>query len=314
MAFILHSTFVPLKKRSSPPYSRRHRYYIHDRFEVKCVSTPPAHYSRRGLRVWIDSHTIRQDEEVAIDAVHVDATELRVTLTDYGITTENDEKENNNREVTEKWMAELTQPNSPLFDDPIRRLSFTLSKTPPENPQASVLHATLHDDTFRVAWLGAVGFLIIRTDDNSIIARSHSKATKEALDELLSLPIDQHAKKRNSNNNRIVLENDFHILQDGDVVLLGSDGFWANLTDEQILAFVRPVPDPIDKTLSIANNTCLGSWTRPDPTFLACHLANLAHNFSTASNSQPLLAFPFPPSPHADDITVVVAHCEFDEH
>jgi len=302
MAFILHTTFCPLRKRKPPPCSSLTRgfHYVRDRVEVKCISTPPANYSRRGLRVWIDSHVIRHDEEVARDAVDVDATNLRVTLTDYG-----DNDNFYSRRVTERWMTELTQPNSPLYDDPIRRLSYALSKTPPDNSQASVLHATLHDDTFRVAWLGAVGFLIIRTDDNSIIKRSHSKTTKEALDGLLSVSLD---------NDVNILESDFHILQDGDVVLMASDGFWANLTDDQILSFVRPVPDPIDKTLSIANNTCLGSWTRPDPSFLACHLANLAHNFSTANYSQPLLAFPFPPSPHADDITVVVAHCEFDEH
>lgn len=104
---------------------------------------------------------------------------------------------------------------------------------------------------------------------------------------------------------------DFIELQPNDLILAGTDGLFANLTDSQILAFVRPVPDPNDKTLAIANNTCLGSWTTDDVDFISYYLAILATNFATAINSRPVVRYPFPPSPHLDDVTVLCAACLF---
>lgn len=102
---------------------------------------------------------------------------------------------------------------------------------------------------------------------------------------------------------------EFIELEDNDLIIVGTDGFFANVNEEQILAFVRPVPDAEDKTLALAGNLCLGSWRRDDVDFIAYYLAIIALNFATANNSKPNLPFPFPPSPHVDDITVMCAAC-----
>lgn len=82
-------------------------------------------------------------------------------------------------------------------------------------------------------------------------------------------------------------------VQDGDVVVAGSDGFFANVSERQVLALLRPTDTAHDSTLSIANNTCLATWTSDDPVYLAYMLAHLAYSsVSTDMNG---------------DVTVVVA-------
>lgn len=82
-------------------------------------------------------------------------------------------------------------------------------------------------------------------------------------------------------------------VQDGDVVVAGSDGFFSNVSERQVLALLRPTDTAHDSTLSIANNTCLATWTSDDPVYLAYMLAHLA--FSSVSTDM------------NGDVTVVVA-------
>jgi hypothetical protein len=84
----------------------------------------------------------------------------------------------------------------------------------------------------------------------------------------------------------------------------------------QLLSFVRPVEDPNDATLALANATCLGSWRTDDVSFVSYMLAHLAHTFATSRTAKQLLAHPFPPgtdgAPFFDgDLTVIAASCSF---
>lgn len=154
----------------------------------------------------------------------------------------------------------------------------------------------------RFASVGACGLLLIR--DDRIHYRSYPHTATALINHLSPPPFYDSSDGGISDQ---FIHSDFVELQENDLVLAGSDGLFANLTDLQILAFVRPVPDKLDRTLSIANNTCLGSWTSDDVNFISYYLANLANNFATAVYAPSILRYPFPPSPHCDDVTVLSA-------
>lgn len=210
-------------------------------------------------------------------------------------------------------------------------------------PGSSVLVMDCSSNVVRLAWAGSCGIVLIR--DNAIVYRSYSKAaTRDALETHLGRTTDVKTEKNAKywlswggsatqsatggyyaaglvtgarQDGEFTIDSDavyadYIELEDNDLIIAGSDGFFSNVSEDQFLAFVRPLPDGAeDKTLSIANSTCLGSWRRDDTDFISYYLAIIADNFATAANSKPHLPFPFPPSPHADDITVMCAACSF---
>lgn len=206
-------------------------------------------------------------------------------------------------------------------------------------PGFSAMAAHFDGNLMRVVWTGACGIILIR-DDNVYWRSYQSIGPRESLENVL------HSTREENQNGRKhwlkwggtssvmatggyidglfaasvqeglsvdckQIQADFIELEDNDLIIAGSDGFFANVSEQQILAFVRPVPDPDDKTLAIANNTCLGSWRKDDVEFISYYLASIGHNFATANHSAPYLPFPFPPSPHVDDITVLSAAVSF---
>lgn len=204
----------------------------------------------------------------------------------------------------------------------------------------SALAMQFTSNLVRVAWAGFCGFVLIR--DDRIFYRSYDHTPpRDALENVLEKPqeekhdgarrywlkwggsaslsatggyidgafTDLAAQGQDLTVDCEQINADFIELEDNDLIIVGSDGFFANVSEEQILAFVRPVPDPEDKTLALAGNLCLASWRQDDVDFIAYYLAIIALNFATATNSKPNLPFPFPPSPHADDITVMCAAC-----
>lgn len=210
-------------------------------------------------------------------------------------------------------------------------------------PGFSALVMDCKSNVVRMAWVGSCGFVLVR--DNKIVYRSYSDAApKDALETHVRKSADRNREKSRMHwlswggkatqsatggyyatgyargipqGGPITIDceevyADFVELEDNDLIIAGSDGFFANVSEEQILAFVRPVPDgPEDRTLSIANHTCLGSWRWDDVEFIAYYLAMIADNFATAANSKPHLPFPFPPSPHVDDVTVMCVASSF---
>lgn len=197
-------------------------------------------------------------------------------------------------------------------------------------------------NVMRAAWAGACGFIVIRND--KVWYRSYQRRPpRDALEHVLAKAHTAHSQcarrhwlkwggrespsatggyvdgvmaglATQAQTFSLDCEEvcaDFIELEDNDLIVAATDGFFSNVSEEQILAFVRPVPDAEDKTLAIANHTCLGSWRRDDVDFIAYYLASIALNFATATNSTPLLPFPFPPSPHVDDITVMCVACSF---
>lgn len=208
--------------------------------------------------------------------------------------------------------------NKPLYADiPVLDLNRVLLSSMNHFGAPSGFSAILVDastNVMRIACVGACGLLLIR--DDKIFYRTYPN-TASSLIEHLPSPCDSHTSSRKaSRKQKELCENyihsDFIELQENDLVIAGTDGLFANLTDLQMLAFVRPVPpDRLDKTLSIANNTCLGSWTSDDVEFISYYLASLATNFATAQHSPASLRYPFPPSPHYDDVTVLCASCTF---
>lgn len=210
-------------------------------------------------------------------------------------------------------------------------------------PGSSALVMDCSSTIVRMAWAGSCGFVIIR--DSTIIYRSYPEAApRDALESHLRRTANDKTEKNakywlswggNATQSATggyyaaslvtgarqegpftigcdEVHADYLELQDNDLIIAGSDGFFSNVNEEQILAFVRPLPDGAeDKTLSLANSTCLGSWRRDDVDFISYYLAIIAENFATAANSKPHLPFPFPPSPHVDDVTVMCAAFTF---
>lgn len=215
-------------------------------------------------------------------------------------------------------------------------------------PTTSALLIQCTSNILRAAWVGACGFVVIRdgtvayrsysetpvrdvfeTVLNTKNVTSPEEKAKSAVkreylpaggrrngisatgDYLAATSIDRRSAgvNRDSLLTADDVQCDYFPLEENDLIIAGSDGLFANITEEQILAFVRPVKDPLDPTLALANATCLGSWTTDDVTFISYYLAHLAHNFATAEHSAPILPFPFPPSPHFDDVTALVASC-----
>lgn len=201
--------------------------------------------------------------------------------------------------------------NNPLYHaEPRSHLSRLLetaldfSRLPP-NSAALALDAS--SNLVRISWTGPCGLILIR--DNCVIYRTYPHTPPHlAFESAFQLPSSTSLKTPAMQQ----IHSEFLELEDHDLLIAGSDGLFANLSEKQILAFVRPVPDgPEDTTLAIANHTCLGSWTTDDVDFISYYLAFLAANFATAPNSAPHLPFSFPPSPHVDDITVMCASCSF---
>lgn len=204
-------------------------------------------------------------------------------------------------------LARALSQNRPLCREmPVLDLAHVLTRAMRDNSVPGSFSGIVIDastNILRFASVGACGLLLIR--DDNIHYRSYPHTASTLIDHISPLPLNEEHSDENSPTQ--YTHSDFIELQDNDLVLAGSDGLFANLTDLQILAFVRPVPDKIDRTLSIANNTCLASWTSDDVTFISYYLANLANNFATAVYAPSILRYPFPPSPHSDDVTVLCA-------
>lgn len=221
-------------------------------------------------------------------------------------------------------------PNHPILDITTILSSAINAFGSPPGFSALVMHAV--DDVLRVAWLGCCGFVLIR--DDAIFFRSygappgapamerliHSNCPSSGTispripSNVVDTPVSIAATHRSDTPFTIdttSIQTDFIQLQDNDLIIAATDGFFSNVTEDQIVAFVRPVPDSYDATLAIANNTCLGSWRYDDVEFIAYYLAIIAANFATVRTMQSYLPFPFPPGPRLDDITVMCVSASY---
>lgn len=204
---------------------------------------------------------------------------------------------------------------APVYpDEATRGLRGSLAAALSDAPGASALVARASDGVLRVAWAGPVGLLVVRGDRVAFRTYTRGPARTRLESALPGRPKETEEEVTTEvADAKEAVNAEFFALECGDLIVAGSDGLFANLGEEQILAFVRPVPDPNDKTLAIANNTCLGSWQTDDVDFISYYLAHLAENFATARHSPPFLPFPFPPGPRVDDISVLAASCAFPE-
>lgn len=260
---------------------------------------PLSYYRPRTLSVTADSFVVRVQDNKEIDHVHAEADGRVLVLVDFGGAP-------GALALVRALVREANAFDASGTHGPVRSLHCilrSLLRRSPAPASAAVLLATVSPHgVLRVATVGSCGLLVVR--DQSVEFRSYGQVeARDALESLLASNTPARAAADN-------MVSDFFELHDDDLVVAGSDGLFANISEQQILAFVRPVPDPLDPVLSMANNTCLGSFTHDDPTFIASNLAHLAHNFSDAQHCAPLLAFPFPPSPHSDDVSVIVAALE----
>ena len=270
---------------------------VQHRAAYACVTFSPAEYAarRRSLRVAFESCTLHIDPARKRDHVLVDNERSCVALADFG-GCDDDSAAN--------ALQELARRDIPLYP---RQATKTLVQQVETLVTDAPTHAALLTASFdtgsvlRVAWTGACGFVVLR-DDSIFIKSYESEPVSTILDSTLNAPLITPR-----------VRSEYLLLADGDVVIFGSDGLFSNLSEQQLLAFVRPVPDANDNVLALANHTCLGSFQRADPEFLSYYIAHLAHNFSQATNSKPLLKAPFPASPHADDVSVIVAVCEYED-
>jgi hypothetical protein len=185
--------------------------------------------------------------------------------------------------------------------------------------EASVLFANLLSppNVLRVSWVGACGLVVIR--DCDILWRSYSigSGVRESLEHTLQSSSVAPTERPALLHCCPEVQSAFVELQDGDLIVAGSQSLWSSLSEEQILSYVRPVKDATgyDATLAMANSTCLGSWRVDDASFIAYMLAHLGDNFANATNARPLpLLNPFSlphPSAFVGDMTVIAASCSF---
>jgi hypothetical protein len=179
---------------------------------------------------------------------------------------------------------------------------------PPEAAcSASVLAACLARDgkLLYAVRTGGVGFLIIRNHSlqfsslNGFEQRPGNEHTTITVDTPSGAPLPIHL--------------DVVRLETNDTLIFGTDGFFENVSESQILALVCPVSSAYDPNLSVANRTCLGTFTRIDPILLSYLLAQLAHNFSSCTSCSPYVSGHLPriicPG-NGDDVSVVVAQLE----
>lgn len=175
-------------------------------------------------------------------------------------------------------LTSLTEPSA-LQDLP-SVLADSLSRV--SRPKAaSALLVSLDHGVLRSAYVGTCAFIVIRGE--RIIFRSPRTGSVAALErafvggggEVLTTTACAGGVTMPSIGSTIL------DVQEGDVVIAGSDGFFANVSERQVLALLRPTESPYDGSLSIANNTCLATWTSDDPVLLAYMLAHLAWTFAS---------------------------------
>lgn len=188
---------------------------------------------------------------------------------------------------------------------PGARLASALASSPPSPSGApSALLADFDNAVLRLAWTGVAGLCVIR--GREIIFRSYD-AAREGLEAALTSPQEGELLERD-------VSTAFVDLDDGDLILAGSQVVFSNLSERQILAFVRPVDSSYDATLALANATCIGTWTVDDPVFQSYMIAHLVDTFATSTTARQIVAYPFPVGvdggPFVDgDIVVVAASC-----
>lgn len=297
----------------------------------KCSAHIPAHFNS----VWYRESVVPVDVDLAGYHVRVSANENSQTdfhfvnegsgmmgVIDYPLKNQSfppvTQEVNNVGSEMISHIEKTLLGNKPLYSDmPVLDLSRVLLSSMNHYgapPGFSAIIVDASTNVLRLACVGACGLLLIR--DDKVFYRTYPNTASSLIEHLPSPNHPNTSTHQNPHRKNEICEHyihsDFIELQANDLVIAGTDGLFANLTDLQMLAFVRPVPpDHFDKTLSIANNTCLGSWTSDDVEFISYYLASLATNFSTAQHSPAALRYPFPPSPHSDDVTVLCLSCTF---
>lgn len=227
--------------------------------------------------------------------------------------------------VLDQLMSNPSNDGADNSDDLSARLARALAAAN-AGPSASVLVAIFRPDgVLRVAWAGTAGLVIIRGGE--FVFRTYArKEVRDSLEEMFrqdkhvlggvrfpfcsQVPVQEGAGSTTSEQLVSICSTELH-LEDGDLLLSGSQALFSNLSEHQMKSFVRPVEDKNDPTLAIANATCLGSWTTDDPDFVSYYLAHLADNYANSAKAEPLLSYPFPPSPNLDDIVVVAGACSY---
>ncbi|GJD07213.1 hypothetical protein Gasu2_15840 [Galdieria sulphuraria] len=77
-----------------------------------------------------------------------------------------------------------------------------------------------------------------------------------------------------------ILESAYESNSIHDVVIIGNRGFLWHISNEQIIAYLRPVSNSFDSTLSIANYTSLGYLRQDDPRMISYMLTHIAYHFA----------------------------------
>mmetsp|Transcript_6324 Transcript_6324/g.13480 ORF Transcript_6324/g.13480 Transcript_6324/m.13480 type:complete len:322 (+) Transcript_6324:151-1116(+) len=195
------------------------------------------------------------------------------------------------------------------------RLSRALSNASQQGTRTTASISALlaefgaENGVLRVASTGLVGLCVIRERD--VVFRSYQVESPEVAFEHTFESAAWEGQVCSSAD----VESTFFEMEDGDLLVAGSPELFANVSEEQMLSFVRPVPpDAHDSTLALANATCLASFRTDDVEFISYYLAHLAYNFATSSNAKQLTRFPFPPGTEGQpyfrgDVTVIAASC-----
>jgi len=94
---------------------------------------------------------------------------------------------------------------------------------------ASTCILSLEDQKLRAAWVGSSGFIVIRGD---MIVYSSLPSAVDSLESSLS--------NQRSAPNPLVAESAVIDVEEEDLIVLATDGLWDNVTDCQVLSYLRP--------------------------------------------------------------------------
>ncbi|EME26539.1 uncharacterized protein Gasu_58620 [Galdieria sulphuraria] len=158
-----------------------------------------------------------------------------------------------------------------------RRLECLLSQAFEQFPISNIVSCCImkmEGERLFCATIGTCGFVIIRDDKVFYDTRPSCLQILESAYESNSIRKDKLPYLESH-----IRYNEISVQED-DVVIIGNRGFLWHISNEQIIAYLRPVSNSFDSTLSIANYTSLGYLRQDDPRMISYMLTHIAYHFA----------------------------------
>eukprot|EP00188_Purpureofilum_apyrenoidigerum_P001275 Plantae.Rhodophyta-Purpureofilum_apyrenoidigerum.ctg1685.p1 GENE.Plantae.Rhodophyta-Purpureofilum_apyrenoidigerum.ctg1685~~Plantae.Rhodophyta-Purpureofilum_apyrenoidigerum.ctg1685.p1 ORF type:complete len:339 (-),score=49.55 Plantae.Rhodophyta-Purpureofilum_apyrenoidigerum.ctg1685:774-1691(-) len=150
---------------------------------------------------------------------------------------------------------------------------------------ASTCVLSLEDQKVRAAWVGSAGFVVIRNEET--VFRSFPDALTQ-LEHSFQSEIGSAVQKP-PRPQEVVFD-----VEEDDLIIVATDGFWHNVSETQMHAFLRPTLPP---------GMIRGG---DDPQQQSVLLAHLGFNYADMEEQDNFLSDQFVPGASRDDVSVIV--------